>query len=240
MQTAKWFMIFCASTLLCGPASAAEKKKAEKTAEMPCDHGKKPCDGKDCDHAKMAGKDGAMPCMGKGETGGCCPGCANKPRLAAALLAPTAGSKVKGIVTFSEGEDGKVTIVADLEGLNPGKQHAMHVHEFGDCSAPDGMSAGGHFNPEGHQHGLPEQAKRHAGDFGNVPADAAGKAKFTLVVDNLTVSKWNGVAGRAVIVHADPDTGAQPTGAAGGRVACGVIGVAKAPEAAKPAAPPAK
>ena len=100
-----------------------------------------------------------------------------------------------------------------------------------------GASAGGHFNPEGHDHGLPATEKRHAGDFGNVTADAAGKAKFSLVVDNLTVSKWNGVAGRSVIVHAKADDGGQPTGNAGGRVACGVIGVAKGPEVAKPAAP---
>ena len=142
-------------------------------------------------------------------------------------------------MTFSEGEDGKVAITAELEGLNPGQQHAMHVHEFGDCSAADGASAGGHFNPEGHEHGLPDKEKRHAGDFGNLTADAAGKAKLSLTVNNLTVSKWNGIAGRSVIVHAKADDGGQPTGNAGGRAACGVIGVAKAPEAPKPAAAPA-
>ncbi len=229
MQMTKWLAIWTAGAFLTAPAYADGKKKAEMPAagaEKPCDHAKMPCE-----HG------GGKPCEGKGETGGCCPGCANKPRLAATTLAPTAGNKVKGSVTFAEAEDGKVTVTAELEGLNPGQQHAMHVHEFGDCSAADGASAGGHFNPEGHDHGLPTTEKRHAGDFGNVTADAAGKAKFSLVVDNLTVAKWNGVAGRSVIVHAKADDGGQPTGNAGGRVACGVIGVAKAPEAAKPTAP---
>ena len=248
MQMSKWLVILGAGALLALPAYADGKKKSDKAAaaEKPCDHGKdgdhdkKPCDhaGKPCDHAGMHGDHAGKPCEGKGETGGCCPGCANKPRLAAAILAPTAGNKVKGSVTFAEAEDGKVTVTAELEGLNAGQQHAMHVHEFGDCSAADGASAGGHFNPEGHDHGLPATEKRHAGDFGNVTADAAGKAKFSLVVDNLTVSKWNGVAGRSVIVHAKADDGGQPTGNAGGRVACGVIGVAKGAEVAKPTAAP--
>ena len=228
MQMSKWLVIWSAGAVLASPVYADGKKKADKPAagaEKPCDHAGKPCDHGD-----------GKPCAGKGETGGCCPGCANKPRLGAAILAPTAGNKVTGKVTFSEADDGKVTVTAALEGLTPGQQHAMHVHEFGDCSAPDGTSAGGHFNPEGLDHGLPATEKRHAGDFGNVTADAAGKANFSLVVDNLTVSKWNGVAGRAVIVHAKADDGGQPTGNAGGRVACGVIGIAKAPEAAKPAA----
>ncbi len=248
----KWLVVLCAGAFLAAPAYADGKKKgdAKKAGAAPCDHGKggehgkdgdhagKPCDhaGKPCDHGKE-GDHAGKPCEGKGEHGGCCPGCANKPKLAAAIIAPTAGNKVKGSVTFADGEDGKTTVTAELEGLNPGQQHAMHVHEFGDCSAADGSSAGGHFNPEGHDHGLPATEKRHAGDFGNVTADATGKAKFTLVVDNLTVSKRNGVAGRSVIVHANADDGGQPTGHAGDRIACGVIGVAKGAEAAKPAAP---
>lgn len=213
-----------------GEAKKAAKAAARsgKDAHEPCDHEKKPCD-----HGDKHGDEA----NGKPNSGGCCAGCREQPRLATALIAPTAGNKVRGIVQFTESDDGSVTVSAELEGLNPGQQHAMHVHELGDCSAADATSAGGHFNPEGHEHGLPDKEKRHAGDFGNVTADAGGRAKFSLVVDNLTVAKWHSVAGRSVIVHAKADDGGQPTGNAGGRVACGVIGIAKAPEAPKAPAP---
>ena len=265
MKMSKWMMVAIAGLMVANLAWAHDKKGTKKgdkaDAHAPCegkdcadcDKDKKPCEGKDChgkdcthdgkpcDHAgKGEGHGHGMPCGG-GAGGACaCPGCLNKPTLAAANVGPTAGNKVKGTVTFQEGADGKTTVTADLEGLNPGQQHAMHVHEFGDCSAADGASAGGHYNPEGHDHGLPATEKRHAGDFGNVTADKDGKAKFTLTVDNLTVGKRNAVLGRAVIVHAKADDGGQPTGNAGGRVACGVIGAAKAPAAPAPAAAPAK
>lgn len=238
----------------CDGKDCADCDKGKKPCDgkdcADCDKGKKPCDAKDCgdcdkgkdckgkDCKECADKHGGhakMPCGGEGECG--CPGCLNRPTLASALIGPTAGNQVKGMVTFSEGPGGKTTVTAELSGLTPGQQHAMHVHEFGDCSAADGASAGGHYNPEGHDHGLPDQGKRHAGDFGNVSADKDGKAKLTLTVDNLTVGKRNAILGRAVIVHAKADDGGQPTGNAGGRVACGVIGVSKAPA---PAAAPAK
>lgn len=147
------------------------------------------------------------------------------PTTALATLEPTVGNTVKGTVRFQE-VDGKMKVIADLEGLTPGELHAFHVHEKGDCSSGDGKSAGDHYNPEGHQHGLPEQNARHAGDLGNVQADAQGKAHHEIVVDNATVSGRNPIFGRAVIVHAKKDDGGQPTGNAGGRVACGVIGKA--------------
>jgi Cu-Zn family superoxide dismutase len=124
-----------------------------------------------------------------------------------------------------EGES--VKVVAEIEGLVPGQKHAFHIHQYGDCSAPDASSAGGHYNPEGHQHGLPETENRHAGDFGNVQADDQGKAHYEITVTNISVSGPNNpIIGRGVIVHAKPDDGSQPTGNAGGRIACGVIGVA--------------
>lgn len=151
---------------------------------------------------------------------------AELPKQAVAILNPAGGSKCRGIVRFTE-QGNSVRIVAEIEGLNPGQKHAMHIHEFGDCSAADAMSAGGHYNPEGHEHGLPEKEKRHAGDLGNLQADDQGKARHELTVKNISIAgNKNPILGRAVIVHAKPDDGGQPVGNAGGRIACGAIGVA--------------
>ncbi|MFT5357871.1 MAG: Cu-Zn family superoxide dismutase, partial [Polyangiales bacterium] len=110
-----------------------------------------------------------------------------------------------------------------LTGFEPGTLHGFHVHETGDCSAPDGTSAGGHFNPDGHDHGLPEASARHAGDLGNVEADAEGNVNSESRFSDLHLDGEQGIGGRAVILHANPDDGGQPTGNAGPRVACGVI-----------------
>ncbi|MEO6462287.1 MAG: superoxide dismutase family protein, partial [Candidatus Eisenbacteria bacterium] len=127
---------------------------------------------------------------------GCSAGKASLPAVDAALsasataaapIAPTLGNECKGIVMFYEQRDGTMRIVADLEGLMPGQTHAMHVHEKGDCSSADGMSAGGHYNPEDHPHSLPPHEPRHAGDLGNVTADGQGKAHYELTVDDLTI-----------------------------------------------------
>lgn len=155
---------------------------------------------------------------------------------AVALMQPTQGSKTAGTVTFTQASAG-VKVEANITGLEPNAKHAIHIHEFGDISKPDGMGTGGHYNPEGHEHGLPDQEKRHAGDLGNLEADAEGKCTYTLVVTNITVDGHrNVILGRGVIIHAKVDDGGQPVGNAGARIAQGVIGVAKAPEGAKPAA----
>jgi Cu-Zn family superoxide dismutase len=145
---------------------------------------------------------------------------------AVAVLHATAGQHCHGVVRFTQ--DGEsVKVVADLEGLTPGQKHAFHIHQYGDCSAPDGMSAGGHYNPQGHQHGLPDAENRHAGDLGNVQADDQGKAHYEITVNNISISgQKNPIVGRAVIVHAKPDDGGQPVGNAGSRIGCGVIGIA--------------
>jgi len=151
-------------------------------------------------------------------------------KQAIAVLHSTQGNKAQGTVRFTQ-EGNSVKVVADVEGLNPNQKHAIHVHEFGDCSSPDGMSTGGHYNPEKHEHGLPDKAMRHAGDFGNLEADASGKAHLELTVNNISVAGTKDpVLGRAVIVHAKVDDGGQPVGNAGGRIACGVIGVANTAE----------
>jgi Cu-Zn family superoxide dismutase len=151
-------------------------------------------------------------------------------KQAIAVLHPTQGSKVQGTVRFTE-QGNSVKIVAHVEGLSPGQKHAIHVHEFGDCSTADAASAGSHYNPEKHEHGLPDKDKRHAGDLGNLQADTSGKAHLELTVNNITIGgNKNPVLGRAVIVHAKPDDGGQPVGNAGGRIACGVIGAANTGE----------
>jgi len=152
----------------------------------------------------------------------------NATMHAIAVLHPTEGNTCHGTVRFDQDGDAlKVTV--DLQGLTPG-QHAIHVHEYGDCSALDATSAGGHYNPEGFPHALPPTPQRHAGDLGNLEADADGNAHYELTVHNASVDGTkNPVLGRGVIVHEKPDDGGQPTGNAGGRVACGVIGIAKPP-----------
>lgn len=142
---------------------------------------------------------------------------------AIAKLAPTQGNDVKGTVTFNE-HNGKTRIIANVTGLKPGK-HGIHIHEKGDCSAPDATSAGGHFNPENHKHGAPDASEHHAGDLGNIEANAKGKAHLDRTVDFVTVSDGpHSVVGKGVIVHADEDDlQSQPVGKAGARVACGVV-----------------
>jgi superoxide dismutase, Cu-Zn family len=147
---------------------------------------------------------------------------------AVAVLSPTTGHQAKGVVTFTQDGD-KVKVVADVEGLTPGANHGFHIHELGDCSAPDAASAGGHFNPTGHPHAGPMAMARHGGDLGNLKADAAGKAHLELTVDGVTVHDGpTCILGRGLIVHLkEDDLTTQPTGNAGPRIACGVIGVAK-------------
>ena len=142
---------------------------------------------------------------------------------AIAVLSSASGSQVTGTVMFTKSGNG-VQVVAELSGLTPGK-HGFHVHEFGDCSAADAASAGGHFNPTKDPHAGHDADKRHMGDLGNLEADAAGKARLDLTDKKI---KIDSIIGKAVIVHEKADDlKTQPTGDAGGRVACGVIGVAK-------------
>jgi Cu-Zn family superoxide dismutase len=148
-----------------------------------------------------------------------------------AVLHPTEGNKASGIVRFTQ-TDGGVKVVAEVSGLTPNGKHGFHVHEFGDCSDPKAESAGGHYDPmKTKTHGKPtsQPVHRHAGDMGNLTADADGKATLELTLEGATIGGENAIVGRSVIVHAKEDNFGQPTGNAGGRIACGVIGVAKAP-----------
>jgi len=145
---------------------------------------------------------------------------------AVAVLHPTQGNHATGTVYFSRTPNG-IKVTADIMGLSPGK-HGFHIHEFGDCTAPDGTSAGGHFNPENQPHAGPDQAKRHVGDLGNIEADNSGNAHYARSDTQLKFDGRDSIIGRGVIVHAgEDDLASQPSGNAGPRVACGVIGIAK-------------
>jgi superoxide dismutase, Cu-Zn family len=138
-----------------------------------------------------------------------------------ARVEPTQGNTVRGDVRFYK-VDGGVRVVASFEGLPPGT-HGFHLHEKGDCSAPDAASAGAHYNPTGASHGAPDAASsaRHMGDLGNLVAGADGKATYERV-DNVLV--YDNLKGLSVLVHAAPDDlTSQPSGNAGARIGCGVV-----------------
>jgi Cu-Zn family superoxide dismutase len=153
--------------------------------------------------------------------------CASTPKespRATAQLQATTGNKTFGEATFEQVGD-KVHVVVYVQGLKPGQEHGLHIHEVGDCSSGDGMSAKGHFNPHGKPHANPGTAERHAGDLPALEAAKNGRAKVDVKLDVITVSAGpTSVIGRGLIVHADPDDyKTQPTGNAGARIACGVI-----------------
>ena len=144
---------------------------------------------------------------------------------AVAKLDSKSGSKVTGTVTFAKMAD-EVQVVADVQGLTPGK-HGFHIHEKGDCSAPDASSAGGHFNPMHQHHGGPTSAEHHVGDLGNIEADASGKAHLDWK-GKMNLTGTDSVVGKSVVVHdKEDDLKTDPAGNAGPRVACGVIEIAK-------------
>lgn len=146
-----------------------------------------------------------------------------KKLVATATLEPRSGSTVTGTVTFLQKKE-NVKVVIQLAGATPG-DHAVHIHEKGDCSAPDATSAGSHFNPEHKDHGDMMSAMHHPGDFGNVTigADGTGTKSFTTQAFTLAPGQLLSVNALSVIVHEKVDDFSQPTGNAGARQACGVI-----------------
>ena len=138
---------------------------------------------------------------------------------AMARLQATSGNSAAGTVMFHQHGD-KVAVHAQLTGLKPNAEHAFHVHEKGDCSAADGMSAGGHYNPAGKPHG-PQGGEHHAGDMPSVKSDANGNANARFELPGVSATDF---VGKGVIVHRDADDyKSQPAGNAGPRIACGVI-----------------
>ncbi|MEX2016176.1 MAG: superoxide dismutase family protein [Candidatus Hydrogenedentales bacterium] len=131
---------------------------------------------------------------------------------------------VMGTVTFTQAEGG-VEVVAEFQNV-PAGQHGFHIHEFGDLTAPDLSSAGGHFNPTNQPHSCSPTEERHIGDMGNIESDADGNAKLTHTFENMSLEGEHAIVGHAVILHAgEDDCESQPSGDAGGRIAGGVIGL---------------
>jgi Cu-Zn family superoxide dismutase len=143
---------------------------------------------------------------------------------AVADLQPTKGNSTAGTVTFTQAGD-KVRVAGDVRGLKPNQQHGFHIHEAGDCSSGDGMSAKGHFNPQAKPHAHPSTSDRHAGDMLALNADGYGNAHLDTTLDIITVNPGpTSVVGRGLIVHAGADDyKTQPTGNAGARLACAII-----------------
>lgn len=131
-------------------------------------------------------------------------------------------SEVVGAITFAEA-DGGVRIIADVGGLKPGK-HGFHIHEHGDCSAPDASSAGGHFNPTNKKHGGPDSAERHVGDLGNIEANTQGLAHYDRVDKVISLNGPDSIIGKSIVIHSDEDDlVTDPAGNSGKRIGCGEI-----------------
>ena len=143
---------------------------------------------------------------------------------ASAQLQPTTGNSANGSARFVQA-GGKVMVSGEVRGLKPNAEHGFHVHEKGDCSSGDGMSAGGHFNPTGAPHGNHAMGMHHTGDLPSLKADAHGVARFSFESSTIAVgSGVTDIAGKGLIVHRDADDyKTQPTGNAGPRLACAVI-----------------
>lgn len=140
---------------------------------------------------------------------------------AIAYLTPTEGNNVNGVVTFIETPQG-LRVIAEITGLTPG-EHGFHIHEKGDCSAPDAKSAGEHYNPDQKPHGSPDNGDHHIGDLGNITADRSGIARHDRVYP-ISLKGDHGILGKSVIIHSQADDfKTQPSGNAGSRLACGVI-----------------
>jgi Cu-Zn family superoxide dismutase len=143
---------------------------------------------------------------------------------ASAQLQPTRGNTTSGEVKFTQQGD-KVLVTGEIRGLRSNGEHGFHIHDKGDCSSGDGMSAGGHFNPTGKAHGAHDSGEHHVGDLPSLKADASGVARLNFESSTLSVgSGASDIVGRSLIVHRDPDDfKTQPTGNSGPRLACAVI-----------------
>ena len=143
---------------------------------------------------------------------------------ATCVIEPKSGSKVSGKAAFTELASGGTKVEVWIENATPGV-HGLHIHEKGDCSAPDASSAGAHFNPAGNPHAGPQDPEHHNGDFGNITIGPDGKGHVEMTSDMLTVKPGaNSVVGKAIVFHEKADDlKTQPSGDAGGRLGCGVM-----------------
>jgi Cu-Zn family superoxide dismutase len=147
----------------------------------------------------------------------------SKGPMAVANMSPTTGQTARGTVELQQNGDGSVDVIVNLAGVPPGV-HGFHIHEKGDCG-DNGSAAGGHYNPASVAHGSPAADPHHAGDWGNVTADADGNVNTRFTTRSITVADGPMTAlNHAIILHANPDDlTTQPTGNAGARIACGVV-----------------
>lgn len=147
-------------------------------------------------------------------------------RTATAMLSAASGSTLEGVATFTEDNTGNVTLRVNVRHVSPGK-HAIHIHENGDCSAPDASSAGGHWNPTAEAHGKWGNDPYHKGDLGNLEVANDSTSTLTMTTDKWCVGcddPMKNVVGKSVVIHAGVDDfTSQPSGDAGGRIGCGVI-----------------
>ena len=149
-------------------------------------------------------------------------------KQANAMIGALSDSGVTGMAVFTQNGD-QITLAAEIQGASPGL-HAIHIHAYGDCSAPDGTSAGGHWNPTDVAHGKWGEGEFHLGDIGNITVGADGTGNITLTTDLWEIGTGSDVdvVGKSIIVHADADDFvSQPSGNAGARIGCGVIVLAE-------------
>lgn len=153
------------------------------------------------------------------------PATPSAPPVAKATISAKSNSQVGGEVLFFQSSKNTVLIQGTITGLKPNSQHGFHVHEKGDCSAVDGSSAGGHFNPNETLHGPTDSHHSHAGDLGNISTNDLGIAHFSIVKKNIQLTDSpSSYVGKSLIIHdKEDDLKTQPTGNAGSRIGCGVI-----------------
>ena len=199
-------------TKSCGKKHAKHRKqscsKKSKKAKSCCKSKKWKKKGKNC--KSRAGKYGS---------------CQKGDSVVGLALVKGFGNKIKGSVSFERIEYGRVQLTTDIEGLKPNQKFGFHVHEFGNCENK-GVMAGAHLNPYHKKHGDLKSEEKHLGDLGNLRSDEKGKAQLSAVLNG----KLKNFMGRSVIIHeSEDDLKSQPTGNAGKRIACGVIGAGLSP-----------
>ncbi len=149
-------------------------------------------------------------------------------KQAIATIGSASGSSVTGMATFTQNGD-QITLTIEIQNASPGI-HAVHIHENGDCSSPDGKSAGGHWNPTGVAHGKWGEGEFHLGDLGNITVgeDGTGGIELTTSLWEIGTGSDIDVVGRGIVVHAGADDfTSQPSGDAGARIGCGAIALAE-------------